>query len=40
MGCTSGNAFEEKSFQKTGNPKSNFFYCFDDQEVKIIEERN
>ena len=39
MGCTSGNTSEEKCFQKTGNPKRDFFYCFDDQEVEIIEER-
>ena len=39
MGCSSGNAMEENRFQKTGNPNRDFFYCFDDQEVKIIEER-
>ena len=39
MGCSSENAKEEKPFQKTGDPKRDFFYCFDDQEVKIIEER-
>ena len=39
MGCTSGNALGEKSFQKTGNPKRDFFYCFDDQEVQLIEEK-
>ena len=39
MGCSSGNALEENRFQKTGNPNRDFFYFFDDQEVKIIEER-
>ena len=39
MGCSSGNALEENRFQKTGDPKRDFFYCFDDEEVKIIEER-
>ena len=39
MGCSSGKAIEENLFPKTSNPKSDFFYCFDDQEVKIIEER-
>ena len=39
MGCSSGNAMEENRFQKTGNPNRDFFYCFDDQEVKIIEEK-
>ena len=39
MGCSSENAMEEKRFQKTGNPKRDFFYCFDDQEVQIIEEK-
>ena len=39
MGCSTGNALEEKKFQKTGNPKRDFFYCFDDEEIKIIEER-
>ena len=39
MGCSSGNAIEENKFQKTGNPKRDFFYCFDDQEVQLIEEK-
>ena len=39
MGCSSGNALEENRFQKTGDPKRDFFYCFDDEEFKIIEER-
>ena len=39
MGCSSGNDIEENQFPKTGDPKRDFFYCFDDQEVKIIEER-
>ena len=29
----------EKSIPKTGNPKKDFFYCFDDEEIKLIEER-
>ena len=29
MGCSSENAKEEKLFQKTGEPKRDFFYCFD-----------
>ena len=39
MGCSSGNASEEKGFQKTGDPKKDFFYCFDAQEIQIIEEK-
>ena len=39
MGCSSGNDIEENQFPKTGDPKRDFFYCFDDQEAKIIEER-
>ena len=39
MGCSSGNALEENIFKKAGDPKRDFFYCFDDEEVKIIEER-
>ena len=39
MGSSSGNATEENKFQKTGNPKRDFFYCFDDQEVQLIEEK-
>ena len=39
MGCSSGSSLEEKKFRKTGDPKKDFFYCFDDEEIKIIEEK-
>lgn len=40
MGCGSSNAtLEKKEFKKTGDSKKDFFYCFDDEEIKLIEER-
>ena len=39
MHSSKGNAFKEKRFPKTSNPKRDFFYCFNDEEIKIIEER-
>ena len=39
MGCSSTNALKEKSYPKTGDPKKDFFYCFDEEEIKLIEER-
>ena len=44
MGCGSPSVKTgifpgEDEFKPTGDPKKDFFYCFDDEEIKLIEER-
>jgi len=45
MGCgspkikTGVSPGEEEIYKPTGDPKKDFFYCFDDEEIKIIEEK-
>ena len=44
MGCGSPNVKTgifpgEDEFKPTSDPKKDFFYFFDDEEIKLIEER-